>query len=96
MNSVIEGLKCVYGYCYLFVLEKKSQIYAKDDCLIRNSIILGLLTFSHTDYCAISDNNICLCLTCNRSFLLGNRSKFGIFNGLSCVDCHSVVSSSTC
>ncbi len=72
MDSVIEGLKCVYGCCGLFVSEKESQIYAIDNCLIRNSITSGLLTLSHIDCCVISDNDICLCLTCSRSLLLGN------------------------
>ncbi len=87
MDSVIEGLKYVCGCCGLFVLKKESQSYAIDDCLIRNSITSGLLTLSHIDYCAIFDNDICLCLTCNRSLSLGNRPKFGILNGLPRIDC---------
>ncbi len=77
MDSVIEGLKCVCGYCGLFVSEKESQIYAIDDCLIRNSITSRLLTLFYIDCCAISDNNIRLCLICNRLLLLGNQPKFG-------------------
>ncbi len=89
MDSVIEGLKCVCGCCELFISEKESQIYSIDDGLICNSITSGLLTLSHVNSCAISDDNICLCLTCSRSLLLGNRPKFGILNGLLCVDCQS-------
>ncbi len=89
MDSVIERLKYVCGCCGLFVSEKESQVYAIDDCLIRNSITSGLLTLSHIDCCAISNNDICLCLTCSRSLSLGNRPKFGILNGLPRVDCQS-------
>ncbi len=87
MDSVIEGLKCVYRYCGLFVSKKESQIYAIDDCLIRNSIRSGLLILSYIDCCAISDNDICLYLTCSRLLLLENRPKFGIFNSLPHMDC---------
>ncbi len=86
MDSVIEGLKCVCGCCGLFISEKKSQIYAIDDCLIRNFIISGLLTFFHIDCCAISNNDIRLCLTCSRLVSLENQPKFGIFNGFPRVD----------
>ncbi len=89
MDSIIEELKCVCGYCSLFILEKKSQIYAINDCFICNSITLGLLTPSYIDYCAISNNDICLCLTCSRLLLLENQPKFEIFNGLPHVDCQS-------
>lgn len=41
MNSVIEDLKYVCGCYGLFALEKKSQIFTINDCLIYNSIILG-------------------------------------------------------
>ncbi len=89
MDSVIEGLKCVCGCCGLFVSEKESQIYSINDGLICNAITSGLLTLSHVDSCAISDDDICLCLTCSRSLSLGNRPKFGILNGLPYVDCQS-------
>ncbi len=89
MDSVIERLKCVCECCGLFVSEKESQIYAIDDCLIRNSITLGLLILSHIDCCAISNNDIHLCLICSRSLSLGNRPKFGILNGLPRMDCQS-------
>ena len=46
-----------------------------------------LLTLFHINCCAVSDNNICLCLTCSRSLLLGNQPKFGIFNGFPRADC---------
>ncbi len=82
IDSVIKRLKCVCEYCDLFILEKEYQIYTIDDCLICNSIMLGLLILSYIDYCAISDNNICLCLICSRLFLLENQPKFEILNGL--------------
>ncbi len=86
INSVIEGLKWVCGCCSLFISKKESQIYAIDNYLIRNSITLRLLTFSHINYYAISDNNICFCLICSRLLLLENKPKFGIFNGFPRVD----------
>ena len=72
MNSIIEGSKCVFGCYGLFILEKKSQIYAIDDYFICNFITSELLTLSHINCYAIFDNDICLCLACNKSFLLGN------------------------
>ncbi len=72
MDSVIEGLKCVCGCCGLYVSEKESQIYSIDDGLICNSITSGLLTLSHIDSCAISDDDIRLYLICSRSFSLRN------------------------
>ncbi len=87
IDSVIEGLKCVCGCCSLFISKKESQIYAINDCLIRNFITSGLLTLSHIDCYAISDNHIYLCLTCSRSLSLGNQPKFGIFNSLPRIDC---------
>ncbi len=72
MDFFIEGLKYVCECCGLFVSKKNSQIYAIDDCLICNSIISVLLTFSHINSCTISENNICLCLTCSRFLLLKN------------------------
>lgn len=51
--------------------------------------MLELLTISYINSCIISDSNICLCLTYNRSFFLGNRPKFGIFHSLFCTDCQS-------
>lgn len=89
MDSVIEGLKYVCRCCRLFVSEKKSQIYAINDCLICNSIMSKPLTLFYIDSYTIFDNNICLCLTCSRSFLLENQPKFGIFNGLSYVNFQS-------
>lgn len=89
MDSVIESLKCVCECCGLFVLEKETKIYAIENCLICNSITLRLLTFSHIDSYAIFNDNICLCLICDKSLLFGNRPKFGILHGLPCVDCQS-------
>lgn len=89
MNSVTEGLKCVCGCYELFALEKESQIFAKDDCFIHNSVISGLLVISNIDSCGISNDDIRLCLIYRKSLLLGNRPKFEIFNGLLCTDCQS-------
>ncbi len=89
MDSVIKGLKCVCGYCGLFVSEKEFQIYAIDDCLIRNSIISRLLTYSHINCCVISDNDIYLCLICSSLLSLDNQPKIEILNGFACMDCQS-------
>ena len=89
MDSVIEGLKYIYRCCTLFALEKESQIFAIDDCLIYNSVISGLLVISNNDNCNIFEDDICHCFTCKKLFLLENRPKFGILNGLSRVDCSS-------
>lgn len=87
MDSVIEKLKYVCGYYSLFILEKKYEIYVINNCLICNSIILELLTPSYIDYYAISNNDICLCLTYSRLLLLKNQPKFRILNGLPYIDC---------
>ena len=89
MNSVIEGLKCVCGCYGLFASEKESQIFARDDYLIHNFVMSGLLVISNIDSCGISNDGICLCLTCRKSLLLGNRPKFGILNGLFCTNYQS-------
>ena len=89
IDSVIEGLKCVCEYYGLFALEKEYQVFAIDDFFIHNSVISGLLVILNIDSCGIFDNGIYLCLTCKKLFLLGNRPKFEILNGLSYADCQS-------
>lgn len=89
MKSIIEVIKYVYECYGLFILEKESQIYTIDNCVIRNFMILGLLTLSHFDNYAISDNDICFYLICNRYFLLGNQPHFRIFNDFPYIDCQS-------
>lgn len=81
MDSVIDGLNYIYGCFELFVLEKISRIYVINNYLICNSTMSGLLILSHIDSNVIYDNNICLCLTCNRSVLLKNWLMFEILNG---------------
>lgn len=48
--------------------------------------------FSNIDNVAIFNDNICLCLTYSRSFLLKNRPKFEILNGFPCINCQSYLS----
>ena len=87
MDSVIEGLKCICECFGLFALEKKSQIFAMDDCFIHNFVTSGLLVISNIDSYSISNNGICFYLICRKSLLLRNRPNFGILNGLPCADC---------
>lgn len=89
IDSIIEGLKYICRCYWLLVSNKKSQIYAIDDCLLCNSTMLIQLTFFYIDYYAISNDNICLYLRCSRWLLFGNQPKFEIFNGFSYVDCQS-------
>lgn len=89
INSIIEDQKCVYRYCRLFVLEKKSQIFAINNCLIHNFVMSELLVICNTDSYGIFKNSIYLCLICKKLLLLENWPKFGIFNGLSCINCQS-------
>lgn len=50
---------------------------------------MRLLTFFYINSGAISDDDICLCLTYSKSFLLRNQPKFEILNGFPYVDCQS-------
>lgn len=89
IDSVIEDLKCICGYCGLFTLEKKSHILAMDDYLIHNSVMSELLVTSNINSCGNFEGGIYLCFTCKKLLLLGNQPKFGILNGLPCIDCQS-------
>lgn len=61
----------------------KNITFAIDNCFIRNSIISEWpLIISHINSCALFDNNIYFCWTYNKSLLLKNQPKFGIFNSL--------------
>lgn len=85
----MEGLKCVCGCYGLLVLAPRSELFPKDDPLITNSIISGLIIISYLDCCDISSNNIWLYSIYSTLFLYTNQPKFGIFNGFACMDCQS-------
>lgn len=72
MNSIIKGLKCFGGCCGLFVLEKKSQIFAINDFFTRNFVISKLLVISNIDSYDISHNGIYLCLIYKKLLLVKN------------------------
>ena len=58
MDSVIEGLKCVCWCRGLFVLERKSQLFAIDNCLICNSITLAPLVIFNVNSCLETDQSL--------------------------------------